>query len=62
MNFCILNTKHIKEKKEINCKYNNISASTVTSMAASISANCMQLALQWESQESELGLKKEELE
>ena len=39
-----------------------IVASTVTSMAASISANCMQLALQWESQESELGLKKEELE
>ena len=37
-------------------------ANTIASMANSISASSMQLALQWESQEAELGLKKEELE
>jgi len=35
---------------------------TIASMATSMSASSMQLALQWESQEAELGLKKEELE
>jgi len=37
-------------------------ATTIVSMATSISATSMQLALQWVGQEAELGLKKEELE
>ena len=35
---------------------------TIATMANSISSSSMQIALQWESQEAELGLKKEEIE
>ena len=37
-------------------------STTIASMASSITASSMQLALQWETQEKELTLKKEELE
>jgi len=63
---------YIRAKETVERLYDNsdmpenkkaeIIANTITSMATNISASSMQFALQWKSQEAELGLKKEELE